>query len=109
MREWESIETAPRDGTCVLLYVPDGVEREGYEPVPEPIKNVTLGWFGYTADRGRPDVWCSDQVDVETYSGSELTGSWNEYEWRYVVPTHWQPLPAPPPLAALQAQKVNHE
>lgn len=97
MAEWLPIETAPKDGTCVLLYVPKGVERGNYEDTPESIVSLTLGWFGRTADRGVPGVWCSDQVAVETFQGSEWTGSWDEKEWRIVTPTHWMPLPVPPP------------
>lgn len=93
---WQPIDTAPMDGTVVLLFVPKGVDRDGYEQPPVDAKNITLGWFGQTADRGRSRVWCSDQVVTDTFHGSEMTGSWTEYEWLEVEPTHWQPLPPPP-------------
>jgi hypothetical protein len=96
MADWQPIDTAPKDGTVVLLYVPEGIDRPGYEAPPWPLYRVTLGWFGRTADRGYANVWCCDQVQVETFHGSDYTGSWNEYEWLRITPKQWMPLPDPP-------------
>lgn len=96
MSEWQPIDSAPKDGSVVMLFVPKGVEREGYIDPPEEIKNLTFGWFGYTADRGKKDVWICDQVVADTFHGSEWTGSWTEYEWLEVTPTHWMPVPHTP-------------
>lgn len=69
MSEWQKIETAPRDGTPILAYL-------AFED--EPVFDI-IKWDG------KP-----------------------KYPWRYVnnnafhalvsedIPTHWQPLPAPP-------------
>ena len=74
MGEWKPIETAPKDGTVVLLFVGRGVMidftrtayvgswREG--GVGEPQQDY-IGWRA---------LCC---------------GRWH-------APTHWQPLPAPP-------------
>lgn len=65
--EWLPIETAPKDGTVVLVYA---------ENRNVTTKHYYLAWFdARTANKHRP-AW---------YSGS----------WA-VQATHWQPLPLPP-------------
>jgi hypothetical protein len=64
--EWQPIETAPKDGTRVLVYV---------EPFGSLIGSNTFNLFGRTSG----DRWYCD--------GVWLDGS---------VPTHWMPLPEPP-------------
>ena len=61
--EWWPIETAPKDGSRVLTFSPNG-ESCGY-------RAVDINYF-------KRDVWqCT-----------------NERAW---PPTHWMPLPLPPP------------
>lgn len=77
--EWRPIETAPRDGTCILVYEPG--ERPG-----EANLNISLVHFseyGY----GSPD------------GGWRLceTGGWAEdSDPMNDTPTHWMTLPPPP-------------
>lgn len=70
--EWQPIETAPRDGTSVLLYatVPptDMLAMDG--PV------IMSGYFD-----SMDDAWCST---LATFFGP------------FVYPTNWMPLPTPP-------------
>ena len=66
---WQPIETAPRDGTDVLLY--EGGEYE----------RIYMGFYANTIDRGGKKVYQFWDI------GSE---PWN---WE---PTHWMPLPEPP-------------
>lgn len=73
MSEWQPIETAPKDGTRVLVFSPDAREPQ-----------IFVAWLGSfilpgtkgEEDEGWIDAWSDDLVDA----------------W----PTHWQPLPAPP-------------
>lgn len=78
MSDWRPIETAPKDGTHVILWVPFFM--------PQTVREK-LG-RGY---------------------GAVLAGGWNSWEkvWaleiggscvgpKYMVPTHWMPLPDPP-------------
>jgi hypothetical protein len=74
MSEWLPIETAPRDGTGVLLFFPsrygDHIVISGFwggtdEPDPEP------GWYHRECD------------------SNKLTGWGDE-------PTHWMLMPEPP-------------
>ena len=75
MTDWQPIETAPRDGTWVLL-------AGG---------SIEYGWDGDSAPavvagqcvRPDPECW-----QFAWYDG----GYYGEYE----NPTHWMPLPEPP-------------
>lgn len=71
---WRPIETAPKDGTKVQLWL-----RAPYS------RCVTAQWFepwGNWQDGGFPS-------DLDEFSGIGSS-----------VPTHWRPLPAPPAEAA---------
>lgn len=77
---WRPIETAPKNGKFMLLYVPSGLESG----------TVTVGAY-----------WKEDQ---RTASGRFREGHWDGWlgmdadilpSW--CDPTHWMPLPDPPP------------
>lgn len=71
---WLPIETAPKDGTEVILYAPDD--------------GVYSGWF---------DTWDDFMISKKNISG--WVTDWND-EFQVanncIDPTHWQPLPEPP-------------
>lgn len=69
--KWQPIETAPKDGTPMLLIV------AGYEPA--------VGRFL----PGRNAWSYLDQEEIEVFEGAGVTFG----EWQ---PTHWMPLPPPP-------------
>ena len=75
MSDWQPIETAPKDGTSVLLFGPLG---------------VVLG------------RWCDAQRDTEDfYKRHQLLNFFSHTGWSYDFvdqhqPTHWMPLPEPP-------------
>lgn len=71
MAEWQPIETAPMDGDCILLFKPD--ERRSGE-------YTIVGYWGEWP--GRAECWIA-------CAGQPIR-----------PPTHWMPLPAPPPSAA---------
>jgi hypothetical protein len=68
--KWRAIETAPKDGTAVLLYSPDSTEPQ-----------IFIGHFiEFEGEAGRwQDYWRED-------------GCWPIH----AEPTHWMPLPKPP-------------
>lgn len=70
MSEWQPIETAPRDGSEILLWV--GRAWNGRLPF------VGSYWFG-NETKG---FWMN-----EFYNGGQVPN---------FAPTHWRPLPAPP-------------
>lgn len=69
--EWQPIETAPKDGIEILVYVPPSAYRNGY------VRSVQ--W------RERDiDYW---HVEDNKNGPFPLRGG---------IPTHWMPLPEPP-------------
>jgi len=81
---WQPIETAPKDGTWVLLS--GGAVEYDWDGKTKPamvVGQYTHWRDGVTAEEG----WWQ----FAWYDG----GFYGEYE----APTHWQPLPAPPDAA----------
>lgn len=72
--EWKPIETAPKDGTRVLLYLSCGKQCVARTQVHlfEGLKWVIYG------EIGKPNCWCLAEEDKDTQL------------------THWMPLPSPP-------------
>lgn len=72
---WMPIESAPRDGSYMLLYLPDSARAD-----------IVIGhWSEGELPNGEPDP------DADWY---EMVGDGG---WPIDVPiTHWQPLPQPP-------------
>lgn len=82
---WQSIETAPKDGGCILVCAEDDGEY-----IVEP----TIGWWEGPKIAGarRPPMcegWFSESDDFSPVP-VEIRG------WGGCQPTHWQPLPKPP-------------
>lgn len=87
MSEWQPIETAPKDGTAILIWQPDGA-KNWYMPresLPDggiyTLEDERLLWFDdgrYAIGYWRP--W----------------GGWGNRNSSTVEPTHWMPLPTPP-------------
>jgi hypothetical protein len=79
--DWQPIETAPKDGTWVLLS--GGKIYYGWDGDSQP--GVVSGQFSH---------W---------FNGSERSGGAWQFAWydggyygEYESPTHWMPLPKPP-------------
>ena len=70
--DWQPIETAPRDGTWILL-------RGG---------TSKYGWYGDNF----PPMVCA-QFDCSSWQFAYYESG---YYGEYKNPTHWMPLPAPP-------------
>ena len=87
---WQPIETAPRDGTVILL------AKE---------EQVVAGWWSDAKETqcstGTPYPWCfmddhtdfDEDASVEAGAGLIQPNGWQDNS---NGPTHWQPLPAPP-------------
>ena len=64
---WQTIETAPKDGTAILIYAPKAYFGDG----------VYLAWWG-----GEYWLYCTEGATDYPYSDSSAT--------------HWMPIPSPP-------------
>lgn len=92
MSEWKSIETAPKDGTDILLAaLPQVYEGQKIE------SRVTVGHWT-TDDECRVDVGdCGGDCHCREYEYADPTWiSWDGGFTEENPPTHWMPLPSPP-------------
>ena len=80
---WQPIETAPTDGTNLLLYTEEGITQGQYlDPEPDGIDSMGHdgGWMSY---------------DGYSFPGRSF-GNPKYFNEPQGQPTHWQPLPEPP-------------
>ncbi len=71
---WHPIETAPKDGTVVLLYQPAGRWKSSARSRQQV---VSTGYWHQPGNPASPGFWCA--AVMVAYR-----------------PTHWMPLPLPP-------------
>ena len=79
--DWQPIETAPRDGTEVLLWCAPHSDME--------MDSIfAAAWVTDAGDEKRPySTWIIPQAD-------DKEGGWADtLRW---MPTHWMPMPEPP-------------
>lgn len=67
--QWRTIDSAPKDGTVILLYV---------------------GIFGHDYASA---FWNDDYWDIGSRDAADARDKWN---FEFGSPTHWMPLPEPP-------------
>lgn len=72
MSEWQPIETAPRDGSCILL------------------ANSAGAWFGKYLERYQSGFKPDNPWHSMMLNHSHIKGIASR------IPTHWMPLPPPP-------------
>lgn len=70
--QWQPIDTAPKDGTPVLVC---NSERGG-------------AWIAYYVS-----VYPSGYKPEDPWSSLMLNMRWHDTKWASTVPTHWQPIP----------------
>lgn len=83
MSEWQPIETAPQDGTRILL---------AFEKSRQPGYGVAVGKWRRIFDRTQPTLHRGPYFVLE---GSNAVTA---------RATHWMPLPAPPSLPPQEQQ-----
>lgn len=83
---WQPIETAPKDGSHILLL--EYRNAEDYQ------SSICIGFWGdyragYAFDNPANYRWIDWGAGLlDEYGGDEV--------WSTTTPTHWQPLPEPP-------------
>lgn len=85
--EWQPIETAPKDGTLVILC------RHQYQPVSG--KWIWSNQLNTTRDLDElhGGAWVAFDPEGVFDSDHELADYLLDTEWQ---PTHWMPIPEPP-------------
>jgi len=80
---WQPIETAPKDGTAILVWHPEPHVSRPADELGTYADNQTIliaWWHDYGTGNGHFYI---DEKD-----------STGDHDWMY--PTHWMPLPEPP-------------
>ena len=95
--KWQPIETAPKDGSIMLLYLKRAPSERHYV-VPDEVAHYTIGFWEHAA-------WRSIEVEDCGGMGGELTGWMPDWVCIDVEPTHWMPLPEPPHDAKPEEEK----
>jgi hypothetical protein len=72
---WQPIETAPKDGSLIVL-----ADYSGFR------------------ERGKDGMWIATGCWLAPESDLEKGRWWDRIEYLY-TPTHWMPLPEPPMLS----------
>jgi hypothetical protein len=95
--EWQPIETAPRDGTRIDLWLVDEKgdghrEPDAYWVTDRYVDDYRRsrgkrdGWFAPNNDYDGMDGWCDQPPTANTHTGVVY----------FTQPTHWMPPPPPP-------------
>jgi hypothetical protein len=78
---WQPIETAPKDGTKIILY------HEKWETFP-----IASWEWGEGPDEDGTGGWCAWHTVDDRFPGAE---DGIIYPSENYMPTHWMPLPEP--------------
>lgn len=87
MSDWLPIESAPKDGTPMLLWLKKAPDRN--YSVKGVCDNHAIGFWLHSR-------WSSIEVEDCGTMGGEMTGWMSDWASLDLSPTHWMPLPPAP-------------
>lgn len=88
MQGWRSIDSAPKDGTPILIFDPNRTRKDYM-----PIGALKEGECSYSSDDPRLLHYDDERYAIGYW---RPWGGWGNRNCARVTPTHWQPLPLPP-------------
>ena len=87
--DWRPMETAPRDGTPLLLWAPHTITSGRTHVVAGLCDEYAIGFWAY-------GCWKSLEIEDCGSMGGEFTGWMPDWVSLDLEPFLWMPLPAPP-------------
>jgi len=90
---WQTIDTAPKDGTPILIFDPTAGEHFGPRMHHMPEGALKSGECSYALTDPRLQWFDDRRWAIGYWSPS---GRWGNRNSHYVNPTHWMHLPPPP-------------
>lgn len=89
---WQPIETAPKDGTEILLFRAAGI----YEGRPADARVTSGAWVEWTETAGEYHGTTGEYLGQSIQDAGASWCSWDGGFTEDAPPTHWMPLPPPP-------------
>lgn len=92
---WQPIDTAPKDGTVVDIWLVDE-KGEGWRE-PNAYWVIQRALDSYRSDSGTRDGWFAPNNDYDGDAGWADEPEWSSRDGiRFVRATHWMPVPGAP-------------
>jgi len=94
---WRPIESAPKDGTAVLVYGQGHLDHSAMHWREKEGRAITIAAWT-PGDIGVSAHWSALETTMESSYGGE-ENSFDYSEAVEIAPTHWMPLPAAPKVS----------